>query len=151
MFDCYHVQRTEGDLTRRLTDLLPLVGHIQFAGVPDRSPPDRGEVDYAHVFQALAALGYRALWLRNTGPAARPDRPWGGWRGLLERPSQPGGGLRWTQGRARSRSAQSDISRSSSPNRAAKCTPMGTPSCDQCSGTEAAGCPEAFAVAVNGE
>ena len=58
MFDCYHVQIMEGDLTRRLERLLPLIGHIQFASVPDRGPPDRGEVDFRHVFEVIARLGW---------------------------------------------------------------------------------------------
>ncbi|SDC22686.1 hydroxypyruvate isomerase family protein [Ruegeria marina] len=58
MFDCYHVQVMEGDLTRRLGALLPLIGHIQFASVPDRGPPDRGEVAYDHIFRVIGALGY---------------------------------------------------------------------------------------------
>ena len=58
LFDCYHVARTEGDVTTRLTDLLPLIGHIQFAGVPDRGLPDRGEVDYQYVFGVLRDLGW---------------------------------------------------------------------------------------------
>ncbi|MBT8457408.1 MAG: TIM barrel protein, partial [Alphaproteobacteria bacterium] len=44
MFDCYHVQLMEGDLTHKLRDLMPIIGHIQFAGVPDRGPPDQGEL-----------------------------------------------------------------------------------------------------------
>lgn len=60
MFDCYHVQVMEGDLTRRLTDLLPIIGHIQFASVPDRGAPDRGEVAYGHIFRHIRALGYTA-------------------------------------------------------------------------------------------
>lgn len=58
MFDCYHVQRTEGDVTYRLKTLLPRIGHIQFAGVPDRGPPDRGELDYACVFDLIDSLGW---------------------------------------------------------------------------------------------
>ncbi len=58
MFDCYHVQLTEGDLTHRLTDLLPYIGHIQFASVPDRGAPDHGELDYNHVFSVIEGLGY---------------------------------------------------------------------------------------------
>ncbi|SNS90726.1 hydroxypyruvate isomerase family protein [Tropicimonas sediminicola] len=60
MFDCYHVQRTEGDVTGRLADLLPLVGHIQFASVPDRGAPDHGELFYPFVFERIAALGWSA-------------------------------------------------------------------------------------------
>ncbi|MEO0380997.1 MAG: TIM barrel protein [Pseudomonadota bacterium] len=54
MFDCYHVGRTEGDITTRLADLRDVIGHIQFASVPDRGAPDHGELDYAHIFGALA-------------------------------------------------------------------------------------------------
>lgn len=58
MFDCYHVQLTEGDLTHRIKKLLPYIGHIQFASVPDRGAPDHGEIDYRNVFQTIAALNY---------------------------------------------------------------------------------------------
>ncbi len=71
MFDCYHVQRSEGDVTHRLTDLLPIIGHIQFASVPDRGPPDRGEINYANLFGAIADLGYAA----PLGAEYKPDGP----------------------------------------------------------------------------
>jgi len=58
MFDCYHVQLMEGDLTNRLKRLLPQIGHIQFASVPDRGAPDHGEISYADIFAAIADLGY---------------------------------------------------------------------------------------------
>jgi len=68
MFDCYHVQLMEGDLSHRLTALMPWIGHIQFAGIPDRGPPDRGEVNYAHIFAVLKTLGYA----RPLGAEYRP-------------------------------------------------------------------------------
>ncbi len=60
MFDCYHVQLMEGDLSHKLAALQPIIGHIQFASVPDRGRPDRGEVSYGHVFKLISALGYTA-------------------------------------------------------------------------------------------
>ena len=60
MFDCYHIQILEGDLTRRLSANLDITGHIQFAGVPSRGRPDRGEINYPHVFAHIAELGYDA-------------------------------------------------------------------------------------------
>ncbi|MEL6596072.1 MAG: TIM barrel protein [Pseudomonadota bacterium] len=60
MFDCYHLQIMEGDITRRLTDLMPIIGHIQIASVPDRAEPDHGELDHAHLFAHLDALNYAA-------------------------------------------------------------------------------------------
>jgi hydroxypyruvate isomerase len=59
MFDCYHVARTEGDLLTRLKDLGDLVGHIQFASVPDRGAPDHGEINYPWLFEQIAKLGWQ--------------------------------------------------------------------------------------------
>lgn len=58
MFDCYHVGRTEGDVIARLRALYSVIGHIQFAAVPDRGTPDHGEVDYRLVFEAIADLAW---------------------------------------------------------------------------------------------
>ena len=58
MFDCYHVQLMEGDLSNKLEQLKPIIGHIQFASVPDRGAPDHGEVNYNHVFKRIDELGY---------------------------------------------------------------------------------------------
>ncbi|MEP0521892.1 MAG: TIM barrel protein [Hyphomicrobiales bacterium] len=58
MFDCYHVGRTEGDLITRLKDLLPVIGHVQFASVPDRGAPDHGEINYEWLFPEIDRLGW---------------------------------------------------------------------------------------------
>lgn len=71
MFDCYHVQIIEGDVVRRLTRLLDLVGHIQIAAVPDRGTPDHGELNYDHVLQEIQALG----WDRPIGAEYLPGGP----------------------------------------------------------------------------
>lgn len=60
MFDCYHLQIMEGDLTRNLTRHREIIGHVQFASVPERAEPDLGEVNYAHVFTYLKTVGYDA-------------------------------------------------------------------------------------------
>lgn len=69
MFDCYHVQRTEGDLTYRLTELMPHIGHIQIASVPDRGAPNHGEIDFGNIFALLDKLGYE----RPIGAEYKPD------------------------------------------------------------------------------
>lgn len=69
MFDCYHVGRTEGDVISRLEDLFPIIGHIQFASVPDRGTPDHGEVDYREVFSKINALG----WDTPLGAEYKPE------------------------------------------------------------------------------
>lgn len=61
MFDVYHVQIMEGDILRRLERMLPIIGHVQIAGVPARAEPDAGEVNYRAVFEALDELGYDGL------------------------------------------------------------------------------------------
>ena len=71
MFDCYHMQLMEGDLTHRIKDILPIIGHIQFASVPDRGTPDHGEVNYAHIFAQLDALG----WDMPLGAEYKPIAP----------------------------------------------------------------------------
>jgi len=71
MFDCYHLQIMEGDLSRRLARLLPLIGHIQIAAVPDRGAPDHGELDYAHVLAQIAQLG----WTHPVGAEYKPGGP----------------------------------------------------------------------------
>ena len=58
MFDIYHVGRTEGGVTERFGSCLPLVGHIQFASVPDRGPPDSGEIDFNSIFQVIDDSGW---------------------------------------------------------------------------------------------
>ena len=68
MFDCYHVGRTEGDITTRLAALQSIVGHIQFASVPDRGAPDHGEIDYKYVFAAIDKLG----WPHPVGAEYKP-------------------------------------------------------------------------------
>ncbi len=60
MFDCYHVQIMEGDLTRRAAALRDHIGHIQFAGVPERGCPDEGEVAYGRLLPALRDMGWTA-------------------------------------------------------------------------------------------
>ena len=84
MFDCYHVQIMEGDVPRRLRALLPIIGHIQIASVPDRREPDSGELDYCEVMRELARLKYA----RPVGAEYRPTASTGeslGWMALLRR------------------------------------------------------------------
>lgn len=69
MFDCYHVGRSEGDVIERLHAVYPLVGHIQFAAVPDRGEPGHGDVDYSSVFAEIDRLG----WDQPLGAEYRPS------------------------------------------------------------------------------
>ena len=61
LFDCYHTQITEGDLTRRLERFMPIIGHIQIAAVPSRAEPDEGEIAYDRLLRTIEDLGYRGF------------------------------------------------------------------------------------------
>ena len=58
MFDIYHVGRTEGQVIERFNSCLPLIGHVQFASVPDRGPPDHGEINFDSIFNAIDRSGW---------------------------------------------------------------------------------------------
>jgi hydroxypyruvate isomerase len=57
-FDIYHRQIIHGDVIRGLEAMMPIIGHIQVASVPERHEPCSGELDDARVFGALDRLGY---------------------------------------------------------------------------------------------
>ncbi len=57
-FDIHNAQLMEGYLTRLLTEHIDLIGHIQIAGVPGRTPPDVGEINYPYLFALIERLGY---------------------------------------------------------------------------------------------
>lgn len=57
-YDIYHRQIIHGDVLKSLEALLPIVGHIQVASVPDRHEPLTGELDDSRIFQYLDSAGY---------------------------------------------------------------------------------------------
>src|SRR5689334_10110409 len=57
-FDIYHCQILHGDVTMRLRDMMPIIGHIQIASIPSRHEPDGEELNYPFVFAELDRLGY---------------------------------------------------------------------------------------------
>lgn len=60
--DVYHMQLTDGNLAETLQQTMPLLQHIQIAGVPGRNEPDRGEINYPFLFELIDRLGY-AGWI----------------------------------------------------------------------------------------
>ena len=57
-FDIYHHQIVRGDVCRSLERFMPVIGHVQIAGVPERHEPDTGELDYRKIFSVLDRLDY---------------------------------------------------------------------------------------------
>lgn len=79
-FDFHNAQLMEGNLTASLERCLPHVRHMQVAGVPGRTPPDQGEINYSYLFELIDELGYH------------------GWIGCEFRCGEPtSGGLDWAR------------------------------------------------------
>jgi len=57
-FDVYHCQIIHGDVTMRLREMMPIIGHVQIASVPSRQEPDGEELNYPYLFTELDRLGY---------------------------------------------------------------------------------------------
>ena len=86
-FDLYHCQIVEGDVAAKLRSWLGAaehaVGHIQIAGPPNRTEPDKGELDHARLLPLIDELGYQGWVGCEYRPAAGTEaglgwaRPWG--------------------------------------------------------------------------
>jgi hydroxypyruvate isomerase len=74
LFDCYHVQIADGDLTRNLRDNFDHICHIHVAGVPSRMEiDDSQEVNFRFVANAIADLGYTGFVAHEFRPAPGHD------------------------------------------------------------------------------
>lgn len=60
-FDLFHCQILHGDVTTRLRNLMPIIGHIQIASVPERHEPGTGELDEHRILAEIDRLGYRGF------------------------------------------------------------------------------------------
>ena len=61
-YDIFHMQIVEGDLAKTIERLLPRIGHMQLADVPDRHEPGSGEINYDFLLPEIDRLGYRG-WI----------------------------------------------------------------------------------------
>jgi hydroxypyruvate isomerase len=59
LYDCYHAQRTEGELIATISHWAHRFGHFQLADAPGRGEPGTGEIAVDRVLEALAASGYQ--------------------------------------------------------------------------------------------
>jgi hydroxypyruvate isomerase len=57
-YDVFHMQIVEGDLAKTIERLLPRIGHIQIADVPDRHEPGSGEINFPWLLKEIDRLGY---------------------------------------------------------------------------------------------
>lgn len=72
-YDFHNAQLMEGNLTGTLRASIAHIRHMQIAGVPGRTPPDAGEMNYPYLFALIDSLGYDG-WVgceyRPPGPTA---------------------------------------------------------------------------------
>jgi hydroxypyruvate isomerase len=61
MFDFYHLQITEGNLTQNFVGHVDEIGHVQIADVPGRHEPGTGEINYPFILQVIASAGYQGF------------------------------------------------------------------------------------------
>ena len=57
-YNFHNAQLMEGCLTRTLEESISSIRHMQIAGVPGRTPPDEGEMNYPYLFQVIDRLNY---------------------------------------------------------------------------------------------
>ena len=82
LFDIYHIQIMEGDISCRLERHWPVIGHVQVAGVPARNEPDVGELAISNIMIGLAKMGWRGFVGAEYNPVSQTEdglgwaRPW---------------------------------------------------------------------------
>jgi hydroxypyruvate isomerase len=72
-YDCYHIQRMEGQLIDGLVQNLTWIGHVQIADVPGRHEPGSGEIHYGNVLAALERAGYDGYVGLEYRPSAKSE------------------------------------------------------------------------------
>jgi len=58
LYDIYHMQIMEGNLTKTIQANLDTIAHIQIADNPGRNEPGTGEINYPFLFAHLDRIGY---------------------------------------------------------------------------------------------
>ena len=61
LFDIYHQQISEGNLTNNLDAYWDRIAYLQVGDVPGRKEPGTGEIRYRHLFQHVYEKGYQGL------------------------------------------------------------------------------------------
>jgi hydroxypyruvate isomerase len=72
LFDCYHQQISEGNLTGNIRKYHDLIGYYQVADHPGRHEPGTGEVNYAWVFKTIHDVGYKGAIGLEMSPKGDP-------------------------------------------------------------------------------
>ncbi len=59
LFNVYHQQVSEGNLSARIAKNLDLIGYMRMADVPGRHEPGTGEINHKYLFKLLRERNYR--------------------------------------------------------------------------------------------
>ena len=73
LYDIYHMQVQEGNVTQALTTNIKYIGHVHTAGVPGRADLDESqELYYPAIIRALGKAGYRGYIAHEFLPRGEP-------------------------------------------------------------------------------
>ncbi len=72
LFDVYHQQISEGNLTGNIREYHDLIGYYQIADHPGRHEPGTGEIDYGHVLRVIHDVGYQGAIGLELSPRRDP-------------------------------------------------------------------------------
>ena len=74
LYDIYHVQIMDGDVTRNLREHIDQICHIHVAGVPTRQEiDDTQELNHRFIARAIADLGFTGFVAHEWRPAPGRD------------------------------------------------------------------------------
>ncbi len=73
LYDIYHMQVMEGDVVRRITNNIDLVGHLHIAGNPGRNEFFIGELDYYNIIELIDDAKYEGYFGLEYAPVHSPE------------------------------------------------------------------------------
>ncbi len=72
LYDLFHEQIAEGNLTEKLEKGIDVIDLIHVADVPGRHEPGTGEINYGNIYRKLAQLNYRGMVAMEFKPTGEP-------------------------------------------------------------------------------
>ena len=77
LYDFYHMQIMEGELSLTVKENLSYIKHIQIADNPGRHEPGTGEINYNHILPYLDEIGYDGWVGCEYGPSGNTEHTLG--------------------------------------------------------------------------
>jgi hydroxypyruvate isomerase len=74
LFDIYHQQISEGNLSGNIRKYKDLIGYYQLADHPGRHEPTTGEINYPFVLKTIHDIGYRGAIGMEMSPRSEPEK-----------------------------------------------------------------------------